>query len=111
MKTHPSFLKDFHRIYLKDWKTSHWLRRREQCSWVLAPFLHAHCSQKGCLDQPRNTMVGSLTCVSGYIAYHDAGRVWIFHDLLTLFLVTQSTVTNVPLFLLFELQFQLIDFL
>ncbi|KAH0538725.1 hypothetical protein FGG08_004677 [Glutinoglossum americanum] len=36
-------------------------------------------------------------------------RVWIYHDLLTLFLATQSRVTNVPLFLFFELQFQIID--
>ena len=30
------------------------------------------------------------------------------HDLLTLFLITQSRVTNVPLFLLFELQFHIL---
>jgi ethanolaminephosphotransferase len=55
-------------------------------------------------------MVGSSLCfVSEYITHSDTDRVWVFHDLLTLFLVSQSRVTNVPLFLLFELQFQLID--
>lgn len=33
------------------------------------------------------------------------------HDLFTLFLVTQSRVTNVPLFLLFEVQFHVLDYL
>lgn len=34
-----------------------------------------------------------------------------FHDLFTLFLMTQSRATNIPLFLLFELQFHVLDWL
>ena len=34
-----------------------------------------------------------------------------FHDLFTLFLMTQSRATNIPLFLLFELQFRVLDWL
>ena len=33
------------------------------------------------------------------------------HDLFTLFLMTQSRATNIPLFLLFELQFHVLDWL
>ena len=33
------------------------------------------------------------------------------HDLFTLFLMTQSRVTNIPLFLLFEIQFNILDYL
>ena len=33
------------------------------------------------------------------------------HDLLTLFLMTQSRATNIPLFLLFELQFHVLDYM
>src|SRR5579862_4091126 len=54
-------------------------------------------------------MVGRLACFSKYATNSNAGRIWIYHDLLTLFLVTQSRVTNIPLFLLFEFQFQIID--
>ena len=37
-----------------------------------------------------------------------SGLPWPLHDLLTLFLVTQSRVTNIPLFLLFEIQLYLL---
>ncbi|KAI9790358.1 MAG: major facilitator super transporter protein [Peltula sp. TS41687] len=33
-----------------------------------------------------------------------AGSAWLFHEILTLFLVTQTRVTNIPLFLIFQLQ-------
>ncbi|KAI9836682.1 MAG: hypothetical protein M1819_001318 [Sarea resinae] len=36
------------------------------------------------------------------------GTRWILHDLLSLFLVTQSRVANIPLFLLFEFQLHLL---
>ncbi|KZF21265.1 alkaline phosphatase-like protein [Xylona heveae TC161] len=38
---------------------------------------------------------------------NSAGQV--FHDLITLFLITQSRVTNIPLFLVFESQINLLD--
>lgn len=41
--------------------------------------------------------------------YEDVSRP--LHDLLTLFLITQSRPTNIPLFLLFEAQFQMLDLL
>ncbi|KAI9810956.1 MAG: major facilitator super transporter protein [Pycnora praestabilis] len=38
-----------------------------------------------------------------------ADATWIMHDLLTLFLATQSRVTNIPLFLLFEIQYHFLN--
>lgn len=43
------------------------------------------------------------------LAFEDVSRS--IHALLTLFLLTQSRATNIPLFLLFEAQFQALDLL
>lgn len=52
------------------------------------------------------TLVRVFPFSRDYHANHPAGAA--FHDLLTLFLVTQSRIANIPLFLLFEIQFRLL---
>ena len=44
-----------------------------------------------------------------FLAKESLDIAWPLHDLFTLFLITQSRATNVPLFLLFEAQHQLMD--
>ena len=46
--------------------------------------------------------------IRNYHANHQAGILWVSHDLLTMMLVTQSRIPNTPLFLLFEIQLRLL---
>ncbi|KAI9842523.1 MAG: major facilitator super transporter protein [Thelocarpon superellum] len=60
----------------------------------------------------------ALALIYGIAVYYIMGRggrrkagtgmTWLFHDLITLFLITQTRVTNIPLYLIFEQQLGLL---
>ncbi|SLM35771.1 Type I phosphodiesterase/nucleotide pyrophosphatase/phosphate transferase [Lasallia pustulata] len=103
----PELLLGFRRYLLRPMEEASLLTQARTVFLAIALFLSftilADVFSRPAAASPDGTCAPT-TAPRHRIKHRLSGLPWPLHDLLTLFLVTQSRVTNIPLFLLFEVK-------